>query len=129
MACALLSLASCINDVQEGDSTIRGTYTLRSVGGVAPPYTKSVVGTTKVELLEDKISLFMGTTLSDEIVQRTTANGVATTQTSTLTGTYFPGFNNSVTLNINGGASRIVIIDNGLTMSYTENGVAYVWKK
>lgn len=127
--CTLLSLQSCINDPEVGDSTIRGTYTLRSVAGVAPPYTKSNVGNTRVELLEDNISLFMGFTMSEEVTLRTTTNGVATTQMTTYTGTYAPGYNNTVVLNQNGGPQRIVTIDNGKTMTYSDVGVVYVWKK
>ena len=129
LACVLLSSQACINDVDPGDSTIRGTYTLRTVGGAALPYTKSVVGTTKVELLDDKISLFLGGTFSEDAVERTTTDGVTTTQLTTTTGTYAPAFGNSVSINPNGGIGRTVIIDNGNTMSGTENGVSYVWKK
>ena len=129
VACALLSLQACINDVEAGDSTIRGTYTLRTVNGKALPYIQSVFGTTKSELLDDKISLFMGFTLAEEVVIRTTENGVATIQTVATTGTYALGFNNSVVLRSNSGGSRTVLIDNGNTMTITENGIPYVWKK
>lgn len=129
VGCALLLLQACINDIQAGDSTIRGTYTLRTVNGAVLPYTKSVIGATKAELLDDKISLFMGFTLAEEVVIRTTEHGVATTQTIATTGTYALGFNNSVVLRSNSGGSRTVLIDNGNTMTITESGIPYVWKK
>lgn len=124
-----VSLMSCIDEVTAGDSTIRGTYTLRTVNGAGLPYTKSNVGTTKVELLEDKISLFMGGTFSQTIVTRTTVGGQASEQTATIPGTYGAGFNNSVVITPNGGTSRTVIIENGNTMTYSEVGANYVWRK
>ncbi len=124
-----LPFVACIDAVTAGDSTIRGAYTLRTVNGAALPFTKSVVGATKVEILDDKITLFPANTFAEEGHIRTTVNGQVTTQTITETGTYAPGFSNSVILSGNSGVSRLTTIDNGNTMHFSENGAAYTWKK
>ena len=130
VALALLPVAACIDKVTDGDSTIRGVYTLRTVNGAALPFTKSVVGTTKVEILDDKITLFPANTFAEEWHVRTTVSDQVTTQTKTETGTYAPGFSNSVYLNGNSTTgSRLTIITNGNTMTFNDTGTVYVWKK
>ena len=126
----VLPLAACIDKVTEGDSTIRGVYTLRTVNGAALPFTKSVVGSTKIEILDDRITLFPANTFAEEWHVRTTVSGQMTTETKTETGTYAPGFSNSVNLNGNSTTGvRLTIITNGNTMSFTDNSATYVWKK
>jgi len=123
-------LSACIDKVTEGDSTIRGEYILRTVNGAALPFTKSVVGATKVEILDDKITLLPASTFAEEWHVRTTVNGQATTQTKTETGTYAPAFSNSVYLNGNSTTgSRLTITTNDNTMTFSESGTVYVWKK
>ena len=127
---ALLSLCACIDKVTEGDSTIRGVYTLRTVNGAALPFTKSVVGTKKIEILDDEITLFPANTFAEEWHVRTTAGSQVTTETRTETGTYAPGFSNSVYLNGNSTTgSRLTIITNGNVMTFNDTGTVYVWKK
>ena len=130
VAMALPRLAECIDKVTESDSTIRGVYTLRTVNGAELPVTRSVVGITSVEILDDNLRLFPANTFAEEWHVRTTVSGQFTTQTKTETGTYAPAFSNSVYRKGNSATgSRLTIVTNGNTMTFNDTSTVYVWRR
>ncbi|MEP6831771.1 MAG: hypothetical protein ABJB74_00195 [Gemmatimonas sp.] len=127
LASALIPLTACLDKIAASDSTIRGTYTLRTVNGAALPFTRTANGS-KVELLDDQYSLYSGSTFAQEGHVRTTTGAQVTTKATTETGVY-SSQGISVALMGNALGTRLSKITNANTMTIIEDGATYVYKK
>ncbi len=124
---AMLSLG-CTEINVEGSANLNGTYTLRSVNGQSLPYTVSSSGTTKVERLDDAISLYSGGTWSSTGHIRTTTNGTAVTQAVNLTGP-FTSFGTSLSLRVNETGGTTVAVYSANTLTIIESGLTSIYSR
>ena len=117
-----LGTVSCFSNI-EGTSTVTGTYTLRTINGVAPPVTPT--GST-TQVVDDAYTLFQGNTYSQTAHTRASATGSIATTTASgsygLQGTSVT-FTNGVT-----GAQSVAII-NVNTMTFLVAGTTSIYMK
>ena len=124
----LLVSAGCLNEDVVGDSTATGEYTLKTINNAALPFTLSTSGTTKTEVMDAVISMFVGGTYSETSHLRVTTNGTVTTQTKVDTGSY-SFFGTSVTLVSSAGNGERRGRIEGTTMTITEDGKNSIYRK
>lgn len=125
---ALVLLSACGDNTPTGASTVTGTYTLRTVNGAALPYTMSQTATSKVELLDDAISLYQGGTYSTVSHVRTTTNGTPVTETREGAGTYIL-LGTSITLVTSDRSSQRLATGDATSMTFVESGVTQIYRK
>src|SRR5690349_18446406 len=86
---ALAAVVSCGGDSPTSPSaSVSGTYSLQTVNGAALPYTQPQDVYDKFEFLSDVRILSDSGTFTETYTNRQTQNGVATTFSRTVTGTY-----------------------------------------
>ena len=86
---ALAAVASCGGDSSTSPSvSVSGIYSLQTVNGAALPYTQPQDVYDKFEFLSDVRILSDSGTFTETYTNRQTQNGVATTFSRTVTGTY-----------------------------------------
>src|SRR5688572_18942651 len=97
---ALFALAACGSDSSgpdDGDGPFSGTYSLQTINGAALPYTVGEVDGFKLEIVSDVFTFNENRSFRDITVVRETENGVPTTLTDTIDGT-FVILNNTIQL-------------------------------
>ncbi len=125
----MLCAVSCTDDGVTGTSTLRGTYTLRTVNGAAPLVTLSTTGTTTVELLSDQLSLFSGGTFERQARMRTTTNGQASTATTIETGNWTPLFGTSISFRTNETQNTAVATFSDRSLTFIDVGRTFIFTK
>jgi hypothetical protein len=86
---ALAAVVSCGGDSPTSPSvSVSGTYSLQTVNGAALPYAYPQDVYDKFEFLSDVRTLSDSGTFTETYTNRQTQNGVATTFSRTVTGTY-----------------------------------------
>ena len=78
MLLLLLPVAACTGDSTGPESSIAGTYTLRSINGVNLPFVIAQTGANKLELVNETIVVAEAGTFTQQGTLRETVNGVAT---------------------------------------------------
>ncbi|MDQ6719072.1 MAG: hypothetical protein M3Z17_12105 [Gemmatimonadota bacterium] len=121
--------AGCIKDPPTGPSTIRGTWTLRTVDGNSLPATTSGSGANQTQMVSDSFVLLEGNGFNETVVTRTTVNGVPTDQTVVITGSY-GALGTSVTLRKDSdGTTRTGLVDDSGAMTFADGGFSKVYRK
>jgi len=77
---AIATLAACGGDSSTSPGVVTGSYSLRTINGSPLPYTLIQIGADKIEITADVIILNEGGTFTETTSERTTENGVVTTE-------------------------------------------------
>ena len=126
---ALAAVVSCGGDVSTSPSaTVRGTYSLQTVNGMALPYTYPQDVYDKFEFLSDVRILSDSGTFTETFTNRYTQNGQATTFTKTSTGTYTL-VGGAITFNHPEGAENGSVGTGTFTIRSQSEGIIAVYKK
>lgn len=122
-------LVGCFADDNFKGMTFEGTYALQSINGAPLPSLVSESGSVKTELLDEAYVFAQGLVFNRVSHVRTTTNGQATTATVNQSGYVVLYMGNSVYFfNSDGSNQRLGIVsDNSLTFS--ETGRTYVYRK
>ena len=126
MVLALAAAAACGDSSTGISGSVAGTYTLRSINGTVLPYTVLSSGTTKIEVIDDVITLNTNGTYTETGHTRTTTNGSASTDTGTDTGTYTTA-GTSITLRSSGDGTTTVGTVNAGTLTIVDQGLSAVF--
>ena len=112
----------------DDDFEIAGTYTLQTINGNPLPFTVGQVGTSfKLEIMSDVFTINSNMTFRDISVTRVTEDGVPTTTTDTINGTWTANANKTTitftddegtTLNANLTSTGMTASGQGFTFVY-----------
>jgi hypothetical protein len=125
-----LGVGACGSDSSgpDDDGPFSGTYSLRTINGTALPYTVGEVEGFKLEIVSDVFTFNENRTFRDIAVTRETENGVPTTVTDTIDGT-FVVLNNTIQLTETGGQQLTATLSGGNTMTASGQGLTFVYRK
>jgi len=132
ISCMLFVVAAACgggdSPTQPTSASVAGTWKLETVNGAALPYIAAQVGSDKVELMSDVITAVASGSFTQMTQIRVTESGQVSTQSIpdagsyTLTGT-------AVTFTFNSDGSTGTGSLSGNTLTVTEDGYAFVYKK
>ncbi len=124
-----LVAAGCGGDSATNPSaSIAGTYSLKTVNGVALPFTEFQQGTNKQELLADVFVLSDGGSFTQSTTERITTNGQVTNQVTPDAGT-FTVSGSTITLKFRSDNSMVSgTLGNG-TITISDQGLTGIYQK
>src|SRR5215217_2973509 len=129
LAIVALSIACSSYDLtRPTQETLAGKWDLTAVNGVHLPYVFSQAGASKIEIVQDVLTLTAPDTFSEVTTARETQSGQVTTRTIFDSGTY--QFNSyAVTFNFQSNGSIGSGTLTGRTMEVVTSGVTFTYKK
>jgi hypothetical protein len=110
-----------------GESSITGTYILKTVNGSPLPFVLIQVGSDKLEIVSARLTLNSDMTFGDRSTIRLTEAGQVTTEEDMSVGTY-TRTGNTVVLRFSDGAQQALVI-NGRALSGTIEGFSFVYER
>ena len=126
---AFTGLVACSSESGTGVQSHAGTYTLRTVNGVALPYTIiQIDSTTRLELIDDALTLTDAGTFTESGHGRSTIDGKVTTQANVATGT-FTLDGTAITLRNNDPTSMATGTLSGTRLTLIQPGLTAVYEK
>lgn len=131
MACALLIVAAaCGSDgpTQPTSTSVAGTWSLQTINGNGLPYVVAQTGADKVELISDVITAVASGSFTQITQVRITQNGQTSTQSIPDAGSFSLN-GTAVTFTFNSDGSTGTGSVSGNTLTVTDDGFAYVYKK
>ena len=109
------------------DTTVSGTYTLRTVNRIPLPFTVAQTDSITVELVSDAFTLTESRTWTESTVRRTTSSGQAVTDTVSDAGTFvLSGTNNITLISANGSTDGTI---GGGVLTLGNDAVVAVYRK
>jgi hypothetical protein len=120
---------SCGGDSStSANTTVSGTYTLRSVNGLKLPFIVAENDSTRFEILSDAFTLADDRSWTEAGTSRTTLNGQASTDPIARSGTYVLGTGTKITLISSNGDFSDGTLGGG-TLTLTNEAVSAVYQK
>lgn len=128
IAVLMLAVAACGGDSTGPDSESHvGVYTLRTVNGQNLPFTLVQVGSDKLEVTGERLTVNADGTFSGRTDYRLTEAGKVTTETETWFGTYELRGTNVTFTDADGGTGAGAYINGAFTLSI--EGFTFVYRK
>ena len=132
IACMLLVVAAACGGsdapTQPTSASVAGTWKLQTVNGSALPYVAAQVGADKVELMSDVITAVASGSFTQMTQIRVTQSGQVSTQSIPDAGSYTLN-GSAVTFTFNSDGSTGTGSLSGNTLTVTEDGFAFVYRK
>lgn len=112
-------------------ASLAGTWNLQTVNGSPLPFTASNVGGAKVEILSEVTTVSANGTFTQVTTERTTINGVASTQTLPATSGTIALTGSLVSVTIAGSGTATGTLNNSNTFTITDptTGAIFVFVK
>lgn len=126
MTLVLAAAAACGDNSTGLGASVEGSYTLRSINGTALPYVVQS-GSTKIEVIDDVLTLNLNGTYSETGHTRITEFGSTRTETGTDNGTYTTA-GTSITLRSSDGTTSVGTV-NGGTLTIVDSGLSAVFTR
>ena len=124
------TLAACSDSSgPDGEASISGNYTLRTINGNNLPFALVVVGTTyRLEVTAANILINSNGTYNESGTLREIANGTTTTQTETSNGTWTRA-NNAITFRQTSDGALVNAALSENTITIVDGEFTYVYRK
>lgn len=127
---AVTLLIACGDDGTTAPTTtsVAGTWTLQSINGTSLPYVIAQTGADKIEITSDVVTAVATGSFTQITTIRTTVSGQISTQSVADAGTWTLN-GTAVTFQFNSDGSVGTGSISGNTLTVTESGFAYIYKK
>jgi hypothetical protein len=123
---AAVSCGGGDSSTSPSDTTVSGTYTLRTVNRLPLPYTVAQNDSVTIQLLSDAFTLTEAKTWTELATRRATVSGQATTDSVTDAGTYVLNGTNITLISANGSTDGTV---GGGVLTLANDAVIAVYQK